>query len=58
MAIAAVGKTDRFSQIYSLTNIILGSVVPFTILITLNGRIAYAVVGRFKVYIFLSYVLG
>ena len=47
--VSAIGQTNTFSQVYSLTNICLGSVVPFTILISLNTRIVIAVKNRTKV---------
>ena len=47
--VTGVAETDTISQAYSLTNICLGSVVPFSILISLNVRIVIAVRTRRKV---------
>ena len=47
--ILAVAKTDQFSKGYSLTNIWLGCVFPFAMLLLLNGMIAVAILKHKKV---------
>ena len=46
---SAIGQTDLFTQIYSMLNIFMGSVFPFTTLMAMNAVIASVILKRKKV---------